>query len=151
MNFKSVDDILDFAIEKEQAAADYYTRLSEKMDTEWMKKTFSNFAAEEKGHKIKLEAVKKGKLLLGSKEKVKDLKIADYMTEESPETQDFIYQDALAIAMIREKASFKLYSDLARRVDDPAVKDIFQKLALEEAKHKLRFEIEYDEYVLTQN
>jgi rubrerythrin len=151
MNFDSVNEILDFAIQKEQEAADYYTELSQKMDTQWMKETFLNFAAEEKGHKTKLLEVKKGNMLLGEKSNVMDLKISDYIAQEDPETQDFIYQDALIIAMLREKASFKLYTDLAHRVKDPAVKDIFSKLALEEAKHKLRFELEYDQYVLTQN
>ncbi len=53
MNFNSVDEILDFAIEKEQDAADFYTNLGDKMAREHMKKVFHGFAKEEMGHKAK--------------------------------------------------------------------------------------------------
>ena len=57
------------------------------------------------------------------------------------------YQDALIVAMKSEKAAFKLYSDLAKAVDDAAVKDLFLGLAQEEAKHKIHFEIEYNSFL----
>jgi rubrerythrin len=61
------------------------------------------------------------------------------------------YQDALVVAMNREKAAFKLYMKLASRVEDATLRDLFLSLAQEESKHKLRFELEYDEYVLREN
>ena len=53
--------------------------------------------------------------------------------------------------MSQEKAAFKLYSTLADRAPNQDLKNLFLSLAQEEAKHKLRFEIEYDEYVLRDN
>ena len=44
-----------------------------------------------------------------------------------------------------------LYSDLAELTTDPAQKGIFLQLAQEEARHKLRFEIEYDDFILQEN
>ena len=41
--------------------------------------------------------------------------------------------------------------DLAERVDDENLKNLMLGLAQEEAKHKLRFEIEYDERILGEN
>ena len=61
------------------------------------------------------------------------------------------FQQALIVAMKAEKAAYKLYNDLADKVDDPTVKDLFYALAQEEAKHKLRFEVEYDEVILKDN
>ena len=61
------------------------------------------------------------------------------------------YQKALIIAMKKEKAAFRLYSDLAGRVDDAGIRDLLLGLAQEEAKHKLRFEVEYDDFVLAEN
>jgi len=58
------------------------------------------------------------------------------------------YQDVLILAMKKEKASFHLYTDLADEVENQIQKEIFLSLAQEEAKHKLRFEIEYDNEVL---
>jgi hypothetical protein len=34
---------------------------------------------------------------------------------------------------------------------DPLMKGLFHTLVLEELRHKLRFEIEYDEYILREN
>ena len=54
-------------------------------------------------------------------------------------------------AMKEEKAAFRLYSDLADRTDNAAAKEVLLMLAQEEAKHKLRFEIEYDDNILREH
>jgi rubrerythrin len=82
--------------------------------------------------------------------KVMDLKIADYVMDVEP-SSDLDYQDALILAMKEEKAAFRLYSDLAAATDDEALRVTLLALAQEEAKHKLRFEIEYDDHILTGN
>jgi rubrerythrin len=61
------------------------------------------------------------------------------------------YEDALVLAMKREKSAFKLYLTLSERAPNDQLKEIFQSLAMEEARHKLRFELEYDEFVLREN
>jgi rubrerythrin len=61
------------------------------------------------------------------------------------------YQSALILAMKQEKAAFRLYTDLAASTDDEKVRDLFLGLAQEEAKHKLRFEVEYDDDFLRDN
>ena len=55
------------------------------------------------------------------------------------------------MAMKKEKTAFKLYSDLSEKTDQEKYLNLFMALAQEEAKHKLRFEIEYDEQFLTEN
>jgi rubrerythrin len=148
--FGSVDEILDFAIGKEEEAAQLYTSLAGRSKKSWMRQVFEEFANEELGHKAKLLAIKEGKLLMPAAEKVMDLKIADYLidVEASP---DLDYQEALVLAMKEEKAAFRLYSDLAAATDDETLRATLLALAQEEAKHKLRFEIEYDEEILTGN
>lgn len=148
--FGSVDEILDFAIGKEEEAARLYSSLARQTGKSWMRQVFEEFANEERGHKAKLQAVKEGKLLLPAAGKVLDLKIADYVmdVQASPALD---YQDALILAMKEEKAAFRLYSDLAAATDDEALRATLLALAQEEAKHKLRFEIEYDEHILTGN
>jgi rubrerythrin len=145
--FGSVDEILDFAIGKEEEAAQLYTRLGRQTEKSWMRQVFEEFADEERGHKAKLQAVKEGKRLLPAAGKVMDLKIADYVMDVEP-SSDLDYQDALIFAMKEEKAAFRLYSDLAAATDDEALRATLLALAQEEAKHKLRFEIEYDEHIL---
>ena len=146
----SVNDILDFAIDQEQQAADFYSDLASKLGKPPMTQIFRDFAREELGHKAKLEAVRGGKKLLSSATQVADLKIGDYLVEVNVEG-DLDYQKALTVAMKKEKAAFRLYTDLASKTKEPEVKDLLLGLAQEEAKHKLRFEIEYDEHILTEN
>jgi rubrerythrin len=148
--FSSVDEALDFAIEKEEEAAQFYTGLAGKMDNPAMKQAFEDFANEEKGHKAKLQEVKKGKLLLPAEAKVTDLKVGDYLVDVEPK-DDMTYQEALILAMKSEKAAFRLYTNLAASTDDPTIQDLFLGLAQEEAKHKLRFEIEYDDNIMKWN
>jgi rubrerythrin len=150
MNFKSVDAILDYAIEKEEDAFQFYAGLAAKMDRAYMKNIFEQFAKEEKGHKAKLQAVKEGKLLLSSSQKILDLKIGDHLVEVDLDVQ-MDFQQALIVAMKAEKAAYKLYNDLAGSTDDGNLRAMFLNLAQEEAKHKLRFEVEYDDYVLREN
>lgn len=150
MKFDSVDDILDFAMEREQEAYDFYMELSKKVNVPGMDKLFVDFAKEEEGHKKKIQGVKNGKVLLGSTKKIMDLKIGDYLVEIEP-GPDVDYQEALQIAMKKEKAAFKLYSDLAAATDDAGARELFLGLAQEEAKHKLRFEIEYDNQIYQEN
>ena len=150
MQFESVDAALDFAIKNEQEASDFYMGLASKMEKPQIKQVFEGFAAEERGHKAKLEAVKSGKTEKLSRAKVLDLKIGDYLVEQKP-SPSMDYQSALILAMKQEKAAFRLYSDLAASTDDSEMRDLFLGLAQEEAKHKLRFEIDYDEQMLREN
>ena len=149
-NFESVDAVLDFAIAGEEESAEYYHKLAKMMDRPWMADIFLEFAKEEMKHKGKLMAVKQGKTLVPSQKKVQDLKIADY-TVEVVETPDMTYQEALVVAMKREKASFKLYNHLADSTEDKDLEQTFLALAQEEAKHKLRIELEYDDQILKDN
>ena len=148
--FSSINDILNFAIGEEEAAVKFYTTLAENMERQNMKKVFQDFALEEVGHKSKLLAIKEGKLLVPSERKAIDLKVGDYLVEVEP-TKNMDYQDALIIAMKKEKAAFKLYNDLATTTNNADLKSIFLMLAQEEAKHKVRFEIEYDDLVNQEN
>ena len=147
----SIDEILDFAIDSEQGAVDLYMGLAASAKKPAIKAAFEEYANEERGHKVKLEEVKAGKRFLKSGEKpVLDLKISDYTVADEP-GPEADYQSVLLFAMKKEKAAFKLYTHLAGKTDDQGLKDLLLGLAQEEAKHKLRFEIEYDDNILIEN
>ena len=150
MALDSVDKILDFAITQEEKAAAFYTDLANRMSPKHMKEVFLGFAREEEGHKAKLLAIKSGKRLAPVEQRVLDLKIGDHLTD-TEISSDLNYQDALILAMKAEKVAFRLYTDLASVATDAALRESLLGLAQEEAKHKLRFEIEYDDNVLTEN
>ena len=146
----SLDDILKDAIEREQAAHDFYLGLSRTTVRPGMREVFEQFAGEELAHKARLQRVRDGDVQLVPKGKVVDLGIAEHLAGLEPQG-DLDYAQALMLAMQREKASFRLYTALAGHATDPVARDLFQGLAQEEARHKLRFEIEYDEAILTEN
>jgi rubrerythrin len=146
----SVDEILDFAIGQEEEAARFYSDLAQRTEKLGMRKALEGYADEELGHKAKLLAIKEGRLLQPVEKEILDLKLAESFVdvEASP---DMDYQAALTVAMQREKVAFKMYSDLAAITEDETARATLLALAQEEANHKLRFELEYDERILTEN
>jgi len=146
----TVDEILNYAIDQEQQAADFYANLAGRAEKAGMKDILLEFAEEEKRHKERLLAVKSGEHELTPEQEVLDLKISDYLVEVDA-TDDISYQDALIVAMKRERAAYELYTDMAAKIPESKLREVFVGLAREEAKHKLFFESEYDERVLMDN
>ena len=109
-----------------------------------------DLAAEELGHKKKLERIRQGQTILIDTGKIADLKIADY-TVDTPPDPDMDFQHALLLAMKKEKKAFRLYTRLAEDTEDPDLSALFRAIAREEAGHKLRFETLYDDRILTEN
>lgn len=143
-NFNTIEEILDFAIANEMEAHDFYISLSQRMKRPEMQKVFEQFATEELGHQMKLEAVKAGELVIDAADEPPGLSIAEYVVDVKPEP-DMSYVEALVLAMKKEKAAYRLYVDLAAAGITEELTDMFLALAAEEAKHKLRFELEYDD------
>jgi len=147
----SANEVLDFAIAREVEAISFYRDLAAQADALAMKKVFEDFAREEQGHKAKLEAVKRGEYsLVAGAGPAAGLGLAEYLVEGEP-TPDMSYADALVLAMKKEKAAYKLYLDLAAMAQGEGTRNLFLALAGEEAKHKLRFEIEYDDHILKED
>jgi rubrerythrin len=151
MQFKSADEIMDFAIKSEENAHRFYLDWANKIEDKALKKVFLELAGEEAKHKAYFQDLKKKKAIkVPSGGKVADLKISDYIVEPAA-ANDMDYQDALTLAMQREKEAFKLYTGLAEISEGEDMKRTFVALAEEEAKHKLRLEIMYDEEILVEN
>ncbi|MBN1409535.1 MAG: ferritin family protein [Spirochaetales bacterium] len=148
--FKSIDEVFDFAIKNEEEAYDFYSGLAKKQKNAEIQTLFTSFANEELGHKKKLLVAREGSAAVFPYEKITNLDIGEYMVDE-PADEDLDYQQALILAMKKEKKSFKLYNDLAGIVTKAEIAKLFLILAQEEARHKLRFEIEYDDNYLKEN
>jgi len=140
--FKSVNDVLDFAISRELEAQAFYLKLADFVETPEMAKVFSDLASKELEHKEKLQAVKTGQISI-DEEQVGNLGITDHVKSIEPHAT-MSYVDMLVVGMKKEETSRKLYGDMANLTQKEELKEIFQKLAQEEAEHKLRFELEYD-------
>ncbi len=142
--FESDEEILEFAIGREVSANQFYVDLADQMDNPTMRLLFENFAKEELRHKaaLELEVIKRGKVVAAPQDTA-DLDQTDIMVAIDPET-NIDYKNALLLAINKETKSFRLYVDLAAMVKDKESREVLLSLAEEEAKHKARFEIEYD-------
>ena len=147
MGFANIDEILDYAISKEEEAAALCTDLAELADRPGMREAFLEFAREEVGHRRHLESIKVGDLPALTIQQVQGLGIAEHLVELEP-TAAMTYAEGLIVAIKAEQAAQELYTGLAEATDDPNLATVFTALAGEEAIHKHRFELEYDEMVL---
>jgi len=149
--FNSVDDILDIAIAEEAEAVDLYTELLALSHDENVKKQLKIFIGEEEKHLAKFKKIKEdgafsvvGKNAFASIRK--EAIIGD--VEEARNNVKFgsgmSLDEAFKFAIIKEKGAYLLYSSLAEKTDNAQIKSLLQFFALEEAKHKIQFEIAYD-------
>jgi rubrerythrin len=148
MNFQSFEETISFAIEREKEAAAFYEDASRQASYSGAKKTFEDFAKEERKHRTLLEGFLKGESTLSEYkfEWIPDLKRSDYLVDMEYE-KGMPYADMLRLAMKREEISLKLYNDLAQKTDKTDLTDVFKMLSQEEAKHKLKLETLYDDYM----
>ena len=140
----SFEDILEFAIHREVQANAFYLALAERMVDPQKQQVFEELANEELEHKerLELEVMKTGKVVKspapGHESKI------SYDIVGVDGGLDMEYKDMLALGISKERASFRLYVDLAGRAKDEETREVFLELAEEEAKHKFRVETEYD-------
>jgi len=150
----AIQQILRTAIQREIDAFTLYTNAAEMVDSEAAQLVLKDLAAQEVGHRKRLEGLLSGRVfrVLSSdqQKKVTDLKITDYLVEE-PLARDSDIQNILIVAGEREKASHDLYSALAQVSEDEDTAKLFRFLANEELSHKNRVESLYEDVILQDN
>ena len=150
MQFENLDAIIDFAIEKEKEAAEFYTDISREEIFSGTRKMFEEFSAEERKHERLLETFKKGGISDAMRKyKLKwitDLKRSDYVVDLQYE-KGMAYHEILMLAMKREEKALALYNDFLKQADSQDARKLFKILCQEEAKHKLKLETLYDDYM----
>ena len=150
MEFENLTAIIEFAIEKEIEAAEFYSNLSKEEVFSGSGKMFAEFAAEERKHQKLLENFKtKGvtKSLEGYKLKwITDIKRSNYVVDLEYH-KGMAYNEILMLAMKREEKALRLYNDFLDQADTEDGKMLFKMLCQEEAKHKLALETMYDDYM----
>ena len=152
MNFGSVDEILNFAIDREKEAVAFYASLADEATRDSLKQTFIRFSQEEEKHVALLSDISGNKEKIDAYEfkPVTDLKISDYMVETEYE-EGMPMPEILKLAMKREEKAVKLYGTLAGQTDHADAKKVFEILVQEEKKHKLALETMYDDYLAEQD
>ncbi len=150
MEFKTPNDILDYAIGKEKEAKQFYLEISEEETLSGNRQVFLDFAQEEDKHVVMLEKLKAGVIADGIDNYefkwIKDIRRGDLVLDIDYH-KGMHYRDILMLAIKREEKALKLYNDLQVRVENPDHAKIFKILCQEEAKHKLALETMYDDHM----
>lgn len=150
MFMENFNVIINFAIEREKEAVAFYQDLQSKASFEAQKEMLKEFEDMEKGHIVILENIRTKSFEKIEEKNVQDLHISDYMVEVEP-SENMTYQDIIILAMKKEEAAKKLYIDLAEQYTNSEYEKLFERLAAEEAEHKLKFEKLYDDEILKDN
>jgi rubrerythrin len=146
MNFQSFEEIMDYAIDKEKEAAMFYEEASMQENYSGAKEVFESFSKEERKHQVMLENFSKENVEHYRIEKIPDLKRSDYLIDLDYKP-GMPYADILRLAMKREEKSLRFYTDFGEKAANKDHKKLFQVLAQEESKHKLKLETMYDDYL----
>jgi len=148
--FRTLADVLAFAIRREEDAARSYGAWADQAADAGLKALFLELQAEEFGHKKLLRETAEGKRLPLLGRAVADLKLSDYLVDE-PLTASSPAQDILIFAARKEAKAAELYALLLSRSTAAEQKRLFQFLSQQEKAHKLKLEREYEKYVLQEN
>ena len=151
MHFENIEAIVDFAIEKEREAVEFYDNISKnEEDFSGSKQMFKEFAIEEQKHEKILRDFKTKGISKSLEEYqlkwITDIKRGDYLVDLEYE-KGLPYNEILLLAIKREEKALRLYNDFLEKADTDESKKLFKVLCQEEAKHKLALETIYDDYM----
>lgn len=150
MEFKDLNEIINYAIEREKEAEEFYKTISQEETMSGAKEMLEEFAQEEVKHqRILKEFLNKGAVKSLERYKLKwivDIKRSDYVPD-MEYSKGMGYNELLMLAMKREEKALALYNKLLNEADTEEGKKLFKVLCQEEAKHKLKFETLYDDYM----
>lgn len=147
MEFKSIRDLLFFAIAKEKASQQFYLDIAVQMKEDTARRVFEAIARQEEKHEesLKLEVLKQGYTLPKNEEAAITAEF-DWQEELKldQEAMQMNYMDALMVAIQKERAAFQLYTQLISMTQEPQFRRMLLGLAEEEMRHVIQFEREYD-------
>ena len=134
--FKS---IIDFAIENEIEAYEFYRDAAEKIENPELKDVFKDLAKEEMEHRKFLQDFLVSEANTINLDAGVDYKVSE--TIDKPVLSvEMDFSDAIALAIKNEEEAMHMYSSLAEACVDDEEKDLFLGLEEMERMHKTRLE-----------
>lgn len=149
MKFVTLDEVIKFAVEREDTAYKLYKRAAELSTSIASKKMFEELAAEEATHKDVFSKIDEEKAENHKLCKLPESSIAKYLAD-VPFRADLTYSEILAYALKTEENAYQLYKAAAGMTDDPKLQKVLLSFADVELGHRRRIEAIYEERVLTE-
>jgi rubrerythrin len=149
VSFISLQEVIDFAIEREETAYQLYKRAAELTISPASRKMFEELAQEEAAHKDVFAKVDPDKLDELKVCKLPEATIGQYL-KDVPFHPQMSYQEILAFALKTEESAYQLYKAAAGMTEDPKLQKTLLAFAEVELGHRRKIEAMYDEKVLTE-
>lgn len=147
--FITLEQVIQFAIEREDTAYKLYKRAAELSSTIPARKIFEALAEEEATHKEVFSKIDADKVEHHKLCTIPEKTIATYLAdvEFSP---DLSYNQILQFALKTEENAYQLYKAAAGMTDDERLQKVLMTFADVELGHRRRLEEIYEEKVLTE-
>jgi rubrerythrin len=149
MNFVTLEEVIKFAVEREDTAYKLYKRAAELSTSIAAKKMFEELAQEEATHKdvfVKIDEEKAENHKLCT---LPESSIAKYLAD-VPFRADLSYSEILAFALKTEENAYQLYKAAAGMTDDSKLQKVLMNFADVELGHRRKIELLYEDRVLTE-
>lgn len=147
--FVTLDDVIKFAVEREETAYKLYKRAAELSTSISSKKMFEELAQEEATHKDVFVKIDEDKAESHKLCTLPESSIARYLAD-IPFRADLTYSEILAFALKTEENAYQLYKAAAGMTDDPKLQKVLMNFADVELGHRRKIEAIYEERVLTE-
>ena len=149
LKFQNFDEVLDFAILQEQAAQEFYSKMSGRVQDPAVQEFYRGLVCEEREHETRLRSLK-GLAYALRQPDLKDLADSGYL-DAMPIPPDISFKEAVQIAVRKERSAHQLYNILADMSDRDELEQLFRHLAAQEIKHMSYFQKEYETICLSEN
>ena len=150
--FKTIQDVIKLALEKEQEAVAFYSKAVTIVTNAGTKVMLKELAKEEEQHVAYLADIRAGKAAasVGTRQLPPGMDLSSYLVSE-PLSDNSTPQDVMILAMKREDKAIAFYAGQLPVVNGTELQLLFEQLLTWEKEHKERLEAEYDQVVLKDN
>lgn len=142
MKNKELKNIIEFAVEKEFEAYEFYRDAQNKVTSESLRELFKELSEEELDHRDFLKNFLKSNMEEIKLDEFSDFKISE--TIDKPVLSiEMDFSDAIALAIKNEEEAMNMYKSLAKTCLNEKEKNLFLSLMNMEQMHKARLEEVY--------
>ncbi|BCR06152.1 ferritin [Desulfuromonas versatilis] len=149
MAFVTLDEVIRFAVKKEEEAFQLYKTAAGMSTSIAARKMFESMAAEEARHKEVFGQMSVEKAQQYKAVTIPAMNIDKYLVDVELQP-NLNYQQILIFAMKAEENAFQLYTAAADAAQDPELEKVLRVFADVEKGHKVKVEQLYEEHVLTE-
>jgi len=135
---KTLNEVLDAAIQDEIAAQKFYLGVMDKTSNAKLKEFFKSLANEEMGHERILNGVKDMGIYDGTlavdEQTVQDIEGAHVIPDEEP-IEEMSIERAMEVAMKKEHKASRVYGHMEQTSTQDELKKLFSSLSSDESRH----------------